>query len=191
MKLPKEFYLQEDVVSLARQLLGKVLVTKIDGKATAGVIKETEAYRAPEDRASHAYGMRRTKRNKTMFCEGGVSYVYLCYGIHSLFNVVTNIAGMPHAVLIRALEPVEGVELMLKRRNRKKADKNLAGGPGTLSQALGITTKLNGEPLVGEKVWIEERGIAVSKNAIAAGPRIGVAYAGEDAKLPWRFQIDA
>jgi DNA-3-methyladenine glycosylase len=189
MKLPREFYLRKDVVKISKELLGKVLCTKIDGKLTTGIITETEAYAGVIDRASHAYGGKRTQRTEIMFAEGGTAYVYLCYGIHHLFNVVTASADVPHAVLIRAVKPLDGIKTILQRRLKDKVDKTTAGGPGTVSQALGILTKHSGLDLLGNKIWIEDRGIKVQKSSITAGPRIGVDYAGADAKLPYRFRI--
>lgn len=199
-KLKKEFYVREDVVQIAKDLLGNYLFTKIAGKLTAGIITETEAYAGITDKASHAYNNRRTARTETMFAEGGISYVYLCYGIHHLFNVVTNVKEVPHAVLIRAVNPVEGIDVILKRRNIKtekagshyllKNKKKISGGPGTVSQALGIKTKHSGIELTGNKIWIEDKGIMILNKDIIATPRIGVGYAGEDAKLPYRFVIN-
>lgn len=187
MKLSRSFYIQPDVVAVARQLLGKRLCTRIGGKLTTALITETEAYAGVTDKASHAYGGRRTARTETMFAEGGTAYVYLCYGIHHLFNVVTNVKDVPHAVLIRAVQAEKGLPLMLERRNKPKPDKTLSGGPGTVSQALGIVTAHTGLSLLGTTIWIEETGIVVPEKSILAGPRIGVDYAGEDAKLPYRF----
>ena len=186
-KLKRYYYLQEDVVAVARDLLGKVLFTSIKGKFTGGIITETEAYAGINDKASHAFGGKRTPRNEVMYAGGGTSYVYLCYGMHHLFNVVTNTKDIPHAVLIRAIKPIEGIDTILKRRKHKTLAKNTAGGPGTVSQAMGISTKLNGEDLTGSKIWLQDDGIKVLKQNITAGPRIGVDYAGEDAKLPYRF----
>lgn len=200
MKLQKDFYLREDVAGISKELLGKYLFTKIDGKVTAGVITETEAYAGETDKASHAYSGRRTNRTEIMFAEGGVSYVYLCYGIHHLFNVVTNYRDIPHAVLVRAVKPVEGIKTILERRKLetsqiqieqvKSGKKKIAGGPGTVSQALGIQTIHTGMDLTQNKIWIEDKGIRVKPNDIKTGPRIGVDYAGEDAKLPYRFIIN-
>ena len=189
MKLSKDFYLQEDVVSLAQQLLGKRLCTRIDGKITSGIITETEAYAGVTDRASHAFGGRRTARTEVMYAEGGTAYVYLCYGIHHLFNVVTNRENIPHAVLIRAVKAEKGLPLILARRNKVKPDKTLSGGPGTVSQALGIHVKHSGLHLSGTKIWIEDAGITFTSSEIKSGPRIGVDYAGEDAWLPYRFLV--
>jgi len=192
MRLPPAFYHRTDVVQIARELLGKVLVTEFDGCRTAGMITETEAYRAPDDRACHAFGNRRTQRTEVMFAHGGHAYVYLCYGIHHLFNVVTATEDVAHAVLIRAVEPLEGVEWMLERRKMKNpASPALTTGPGALAQALGITTRWTGQNMLlpDSPVWIEDRGIELADASIAEGRRIGVDYAGECAEWPWRFWI--
>lgn len=187
-KLPAEFYLRDDVVQVSRDLLGKVLCTKINGAVTKAVITETEAYAGIDDRASHAFGDRRTKRTAPMYGPGGHAYVYLCYGIHHLFNVVTNIEGIPHAVLVRAGRPREGVETMVSRRGKKKADGQLMAGPGTISQALGVTTELTGTNLRSGTIWIEDHDIAVHENDVIVGPRVGVDYAADDARRPYRFR---
>lgn len=186
MKHPLDFYVRDDVVQISRELLGSYLFTSIDGYVTGGKIIETEAYRGPEDRASHAYNNRRTHRTEVMFHQGGVSYVYLCYGLHNMLNVVTNREGTPHAVLIRAIEPLEGIEMMLKRRKKEKRDTTLTNGPGTVARALGIDRQLNGASLLGETVWIEK---GENPKKIVTRPRVGIDYAGEDAKLPWRFLL--
>ncbi len=178
------------MIDVARDLLGKVLCTRIDGRTTSAVITETEAYAGPEDRASHAFGGRRTRRTEPMFAAGGVAYVYLCYGIHHLFNVVTSVEEDPKAVLIRAGSPVTGVRHMLARRQRERVDARLLGGPGSLARALGIRTDMTGTRLTGTRIWIEDQALAVPRNAITTGPRIGVDYAGDDASLPYRFRVD-
>ncbi|MEV4886944.1 DNA-3-methyladenine glycosylase [Chitinophaga ginsengisegetis] len=186
-KLKHEFYQQHEVTTIAKQLLGKILVTYINGVRTAGMIVETEAYAGSGDRASHAWNNRRTKRTEVMYKPGGFAYVYLCYGIHYLFNVVTNIEDTPHAVLIRALQPVDGIEMMKQRYNNKPSAK-LTAGPGSLCKAMGIDAGLNGESLTGKKVWIES-GQDIPEDAITVSTRVGVQYAGEDAYLPYRFSI--
>ena len=191
MKLVTEFYLRDDVVAISRELLGKVLCTNINGVRTEAIITETEAYAGIADKASHAYGDRRTKRTEPMYGPGGTAYVYLCYGIHHLFNVVTNDEGVPHAVLVRAGKPVEGLDEILLRRNRTKVDKTLMGGPGTVSQALGIKTDMTGTSLRGRRIWIEDRGMTVLDTDVSVGPRVGVDYAQEDAARPYRFSLDA
>ena len=180
--MPKSFYLGTDVVSSSRQLLGKVLATRVDGVYTAGIITETEAYAGAIDRASHAFGNRRTARTEVMFGEGGRAYVYLIYGIHCLFNVVIGPEEVPLAVLVRGIEPLEGVDIMLRRRQLKEVKPQLGAGPGAAAQALGITRLLNGEDLTqSNQIWIEDRGIKVPAADIASGTRVGVAYAQEDA----------
>lgn len=187
-KLLPEFYLQPDVVQVAKLLLGKLLVTNLDGVRTSVIITETEAYEGITDKASHAYGNRYTNRTETMYREGGIAYVYLCYGIHHLFNVVTNSNGTPHAVLIRAGQPIDGLATMLERRKKTGLKFNLTNGPGSLSKALGITTQLNAESLHGSHIWIEDQS-PVKSTQIIASPRVGVDYAAEDALLPYRFRI--
>lgn len=188
MKLPAGYYLHEDVTDLARDLLGKVLCTSVNGTVTKGVITETEAYNGIYDKACHAYGGRRTSRTEIMFHEGGCAYVYLCYGIHHLFNVVTGPADTPTAILVRAIQPLEGHEDMRRRRNFAPTSR-LASGPGTLSQALGIRTDHTGLLLTGDTIWLEDHGIRFPDHEIIAGPRIGVEYAEEDAALPYRFRV--
>jgi DNA-3-methyladenine glycosylase len=188
--LPKSFYKHHDVVTLAKKLLGKRLCTTTDGKFTSGIITETEAYAGETDKASHAFGGRKTERTKIMFEEGGTAYVYLCYGIHHLFNIVTNKKGIPHAILIRAIQPENGIEIMMDRRKKYKIDKTFSGGPGTVSQVLGIHVKHSGKSLLENEIWVEETGIKIPEKEIIAGPRIGVDYAGEDAKLPYRFVVN-
>jgi DNA-3-methyladenine glycosylase len=189
MILPESFYTRKDVVKIAKELLGKVLVTKFDGIETAGMIVETEAYAGAGDKASHAYGGRRTNRTQTMYAQGGTAYVYLCYGIHHLFNVVTNVADVPHAVLIRGLEPLEGIDMMMARRRKEALAPALTAGPGALSQAMGIFTSHSGMKLFGPEMYIEDRGIKLNSKDILAGTRVGVAYAQEDGLLPYRFSI--
>ena len=190
-KLRQEFYTRDDVAEVARDLLGKVLCSAIDGHLTKAVITETEAYAGIDDRASHAYGGRRTQRTEPMFARGGIAYVYLCYGIHHLFNVVTGRRDNPHAVLIRAGSPLVGIEHMLTRRNKSRADVTLLSGPGSLSRGLGIRTKHTGTSLSGDTIWIEDHDIEISDDTIRIGPRIGIDYAGDDVTRPYRFVIDA
>jgi DNA-3-methyladenine glycosylase len=189
MKLPQSFYTDDDVVKIAQELLGKYLFSHIEGEICAGMIVETEAYCGATDRACHAYPNRRTARTEIMFAKGGVAYVYLCYGIHHLFNVVTNQANQADAVLIRAIEPKIGEEIMLKRRNLKQKKYNLTAGPGAMSQALAIQTSHYGTDLQGDSIWIENRGVEIHPENIIASSRVGVGYAGEDALLPWRFRV--
>jgi DNA-3-methyladenine glycosylase len=187
-KLPESFYIREDVLQLSKELLGKVLVTNIAGIYTSGMITETEAYRAPEDKASHAYNHRRTPRTEIFYHRGGIGYVYLCYGIHNLFNVVTNQENIPHAILIRSIEPIDGIEAMMIRRKKTKLDKTLTTGPGALSQALGINKLHNKISLAGNTIWIEDRNIQVGQ--IEATTRVGIDYAEEYKEKPWRYYIE-
>ena len=177
-KLPADFYQREDVLLISRELLGKVLCTNFHGKLTSGIIVETEAYAGVTDKASHAYGGRRTKRTETMYAKGGSAYIYLCYGIHHLFNIVTNKENIPHAVLIRAIEPQDGFQVMLERRNKKEMNHMLTAGPGSLTQALGITIKDSGTFLMDNLIWLEDQNIQINNQDILASPRVGVHYAG-------------
>lgn len=187
-KLPREFYTRLNVLAVTRGLLGKLLVVPApDGTRVSGIIVEAEAYRGPQDRASHAYGDRRTNRTETMYGIGGTAYVYFVYGMYYQFNVVTNVKDVPHAVLIRALEPVEGIEIMRTRRH-SQPDHNLTNGPGKLCIALGIDRKLDRADLLGKRVWIEE-GEEISACKIDSGPRIGIDYAEEWVDKPWRVWI--
>ncbi|HUB60379.1 MAG TPA: DNA-3-methyladenine glycosylase [Puia sp.] len=186
-KLDSVFYDRPSVVAVARDLVGKVLVTELEGGRTAGRIVEVEAYNGVVDRASHAWSGRRTARTEVMFGAGGTAYVYLIYGIHHLFNVVTNTSGVPHAVLVRALEPLVGIPVMLKRMGRDRLDHSLTRGPGNLSRALGLRTVHTGMSLFGEEIWIGDDGFRPRRSEIVATPRIGVDYAGEDAALKYRF----
>jgi len=187
-KLPREFYTRSNVLTVARELLGKLLVVPArDGKRISGIIVETEAYRGPQDRASHAYGGRRTKRTETMYEIGGTAYVYFVYGMYNQFNVVTNVNDIPRAVLIRDLEPVDGVEIMRKRRH-DQPDHNLTNGPGKLCIAMGIDRTLDRADLLGNQAWLEE-GEHISGSRIVSGPRIGINYAEEWIDRPWRFWI--
>ena len=184
--LNSSYYLHEDVVFLAKDLLGKTLCTCINNTLTCGIITETEAYAGIGDKASHAYNGRRTNRTETMYSHGGVSYVYLCYGIHRLFNIVTNAKDIPHAILIRAIYPTKGIEEIVKRRGIKLSN-HLCVGPGKVSQALGIDLMHNSLSLTGNEIWLQDDHVQIKESDIHVGPRIGVDYAGEDAKLPYRF----
>jgi len=188
-KLDNSFYDRTDVVQIARELLGKVLVTDFGGQRSSGRIVETEAYNGVVDRASHAWSGRRTKRTEVMFGEPGMAYVYLIYGMHHLFNVVTNKKDTPHAILIRALDPLEGIPLMLERTGKTKLDATLTRGPGNLSKALGLTTLHTGASLHEEDIFIGDDGLRLPKKEIGTSPRIGVDYAGPDAELPYRFYV--
>ena len=188
IKIDRSWYENEDVTEIAKALLGKRLCTRFDGQLTSGLIVETEAYSGTNDKACHANGQKMTKRNKVMFEAGGLAYIYLCYGIHHLFNVVTNVNGTADAVLIRALEPADGIDVMLQRRNLIKADRRLTAGPGVLSQALGITTDVYGTALDSDDIWLEN-GVKIAVADIVETTRIGVDYAEDDALKPWRYYI--
>lgn len=189
MKLPEDYYLSNDVVAISRDLIGKYLFTSIDGETTGGYIIETEAYAGIIDKASHSFGGRMTPRTQTMYMQGGVSYVYLCYGIHEMFNIVTSVEGQPHAILIRAVVPTDGIEVMMARRNMLALKPNITKGPGSVAKALGISRKVNAVSLQSDVIWVEDRGLSFPDSEVAAGPRIGVAYAGDDALLPYRFYL--
>ncbi|QNR86595.1 DNA-3-methyladenine glycosylase [Pedobacter riviphilus] len=189
MKLKEEYYLNEDVVSLAKDLLGKVLYTKIDNEISAGIIVETEAYFGIKDKASHAYGGRRTSRTETMYGSGGIAYVYLCYGMHNLFNVVSSKENDPHAVLIRGIEPLIGIDIIEQRRNMLHTKGAISAGPGSAAKALGIDRTFNAKNLTGNEIWIEDHAIRYQNEDIVATPRVGIAYAKEHALLPWRFFV--
>ncbi len=189
MKLDKSFYRRENVPAIARELIGKLLYTCFNGVVTGGIITESEAYEGITDRASHAYGDRRTARTEVMYKAGGLAYIYLCYGMHSLFNVVTNKEGIPHAVLIRAIWPVGGISTIQSRTGKQHSSYDLSNGPGKVSRALGLHYSQTGTSLTGDEIWIEDRGLLIPPDDIEAGPRIGVDYAGEDAALSYRFLV--
>jgi len=189
MKLPEAYYLGADVVAISKSLLGKYLFTCIDGVITGGYIVETEAYNGAVDKAAHSYGNRITPRTKTMFMQGGIAYVYLCYGIHEMFNIVTSTEGHAQAILIRAIHPTEGIEAMQVRRNMMVLKPTITAGPCSVVKALGISRNINAISLQSDTLWLEDRGLNFTDDQITVGPRIGVAYAGEDALLPYRFYV--
>lgn len=188
-KLDLHFYDRNDVVQIARELLGKVLVSKIDGNTTSGIIVETEAYMALVDKASHAFGGRRTARNEHMYGLPATSYVYICYGMHRMMNIVTNKKDVPDAVLIRAIEPLEGIKTMLKRTGKTKADHTITRGPGNVGKAMGIEKIHSGLHLLGEELFVYDNGIIYPDEAIGESKRIGVESAGEDALRLYRFYV--
>lgn len=187
-KLPLSFYLRPDVMQIAKELVGKILVTDWGEGRTSGRIVETEAYNGAFDKASHAF-KGRTKRTEVMFGSGGVAYVYLCYGIHQMFNIVTNKDGEPNAILIRAVEPIEGINIMLERTGKKMLDATLTRGPGNVGKAFGFHTSQCGLSLVSDELFMADDGFKVPQAALGISPRIGVDYAGEDALLPYRFYV--
>lgn len=188
-KLPLSYYKRNDVVLIAKSLLGKSIFTNMDGRITGGVITETEAYNGIIDKASHSYAGKRTDRTEVMYQEGGITYVYLCYGIHFLLNIVTSLKNIPHAVLIRGIYPIKGIDHMLERTGKVRGDYKLTNGPGKVTKALGINKSHNGLSYGGDKIWIEDNGWEITDKDITSGPRVGVAYAEEDALLPYRFII--
>ncbi len=188
-KLDHSFYDRKNVVLIAKELLGKILVTQIDGVRTSGRIVETEAYNGVVDRASHAFGGRRTNRTENIYGGPGTVYVYFVYGLHYLFNVVTTNKETTHAIQIRALEPLEGVDYMLKRVGKPIADYTLTKGPGNLARALGISKIHTGGNLFSEEIFIGDDGVRYKKDQIIITRRIGVDYAGSDAELPYRFIV--
>lgn len=186
-KLPREFYLSKNTAKIAGELLGKLLVIPIGGQRVSGMIVEVEAYLGAEDRAAHSFGGRRTKRNEVMYGPGGHAYVFFVYGMYYQLNFVTGPAEHPHAILIRGVEPVEGIEIMRERRGSMK-DSNLTSGPGKLAIAFGVTRELNGEDLIGDRIWLEQYR-TFSRKEVEIGKRIGIDYAAEDADLPLRFWV--
>jgi len=187
-KLPREFYLSTNTAKIARDLLGKLLVVPDEtGRRVSGMIVEVEAYLGKADRAAHSFGGRRTARNEVMYGGGGHVYVFFVYGMYYQLNVVTGPADHPHAILIRGIEPVEGIEVMRERRGEMK-ETNLTSGPGKLSIAFGVTRDLNGADLTDDRIWLEEYR-SFSKKQIEIGKRIGIDYAGEDAEKPLRFWV--
>ncbi|MEQ9288337.1 MAG: DNA-3-methyladenine glycosylase [Cyclobacteriaceae bacterium] len=185
IKIQPAFFIGDDPVKIARELIGKTLVSDINGQLTKGIIVETEAYRGVNDKACHANNGKMTKRNEVMYGEGGQAYVYLCYGIHHLFNIVTNRKDKADAVLVRALQAVEGEAYMKERFTSRR--RLLLNGPGVLTKAMGITTAFSGESLMGNTVWLEEGICGFPPDEIVVSRRIGIDYAEEDAELPWRF----
>ena len=188
-KLLPAFYERSDVVAITKELIGKILVTNFDSKLTAGRIVEAEAYNGPFDKAAHSYNNRRTKRTEVMFAKGGVAYIYLIYGIHQMFNVVTNTEGIPNAILIRALEPIAGVDVMLERSVKTIHGFDLTRGPGNVAKALGFHTSQTGMSLQTDELYIADDGFVYSDADILATTRVGVDYAGEYALLPYRFIV--
>jgi DNA-3-methyladenine glycosylase len=188
-KLTIDFYNRNNVLQIARELLGKIVVTNLEGLVTSGRIVETEAYIGLTDRASHSYAGKRTARNEHMYARAATSYVYICYGIHQMLNVVTNAPEIPAAILIRAIEPLDGIDTMLLRRGKGKADATLTKGPGNVAKALGINKSHSGINLLGNAIFIVSTNHSISEKDICCSQRIGVEYAGADALLPYRFYL--
>ena len=188
-KLSIAFYQRKDVVEIAKDLLGKIVVTNIGGKITSGRIVETEAYVANVDKASHAYNGKRTLRNEAMYAAAGAIYVYICYGMHNMLNIVTNDLNVPDAILIRALEPIKGIEIMLERTGKIMLDNTLTKGPGNVAKAMGISKNITGL-MVGEKIInIYKDDFSFLQDEIGTSKRIGIDGAGTDAELPYRFFV--
>jgi DNA-3-methyladenine glycosylase len=188
-KVPLSFYNRKDVVKIARELLGKIIVTNFNGKITSGKIVETEAYVGIIDKASHSFAGRRTSRNEHMYSAAGTAYVYICYGMHQMMNIVTNEKEIPDAILIRAIEPLEGIEIMLKRTGKNKLDKTLTRGPGNVGKALGIFKHHSGLFLLDDEIFLMDNGEKIPDENIGISKRIGVESAGTDALLPYRFYV--
>ena len=188
MKLPRDFYFH-DTVDVARSLLGCVLWRRIGRELLAARLVEVEAYLGANDSASHARRGLRSARNESMYLEGGHAYVYFTYGMHWCMNVVTQEADIAEAVLLRAAEPVRGIETMRERRPKAKRDRDLMNGPGKLCSALAIDKSLDGEPLNGPSLWLSPRDIEVGDDDISVSGRIGVENSGEAAGWPLRFYL--
>jgi DNA-3-methyladenine glycosylase len=187
-KLPRDFYLQPDTLQLAQNLLGKLIVVPTEtGKRVSGMIVETEAYLGEIDKAAHSYKNRRTARNEITYALGGHSYVFFIYGMYFQFNVVCGLENIPHVCLIRAVEPMEGIEIIRARRGKMK-EQNLTSGPGKFCIAFGIDRSFNGSDLLGDKIWLEDFK-TFSGEEISNGKRIGIDYAEEFAEKPWRFWL--
>jgi DNA-3-methyladenine glycosylase len=188
-KIPLSFYTRKDVVEIAKDLIGKIIVTNFDGSITSGRIVETEAYVAITDKASHSFGGKRTARNEHMYAAAGTAYVYICYGMHQMMNVITNDKNIPDAVLIRAVEPLEGINIMLQRTGKKNLDKTLTRGPGNIGKALGIFKHHSGNHLLGNKIYLMNDNAKINEEQIGTSVRIGVESAGADSLLPYRFYL--
>jgi DNA-3-methyladenine glycosylase len=188
-KIPLSFYKRKDVVLIAKELIGKIIITHFDGKLTSARIVETEAYVGHIDKASHAFGGKRTARNEHMYAAAGTAYVYICYGLHHMMNIVTNDKNIPDAVLIRAVEPIDGIETMAKRTGKKVNDKTITRGPGNVGKALGIFKHHSGNYLLGNEIYLADDNSKIPEENIGISARIGVESAGKDALLPYRFYL--
>jgi DNA-3-methyladenine glycosylase len=188
-KIPLSFYKRKDVVLIAKELIGKIIITHFDGKLTSARIVETEAYVGHIDKASHAFGGKRTARNEHMYAAAGTAYVYICYGLHHMMNIVTNDKNIPDAVLIRAVEPIDGIETMAKRTGKNTNDKTITRGPGNVGKALGIFKHHSGNYLLGNEIYLADDNSKIPEENIGISARIGVESAGKDALLPYRFYL--
>ena len=184
-----EFYQRNNVVQIAKDLLGKIVVTNINGFVTSGRIVETEAYVGITDKASHSFGGKRTARNEIMYAAPGTAYIYICYGMHQMLNIVTNEKEIPDAVLIRAIEPIKGIDIMLERTGKKVLDKTLTRGPGNVGKALGIFRHHSGAHLLDNEIYLLDDGFIISGKDLGISIRIGVESAGSDGLLPYRFYV--
>jgi len=189
--LPPDFYRRPNPVQIARELLGKHVYSCLDGQLTGGRIVETEAYSHEGDDSMQLHLKRRGTHGRALHEPGGRAYLYQVYNRHTLFNISTNVADKPDTVLIRAIEPLVGLDIMAARRGVVPPDSaRLTAGPGLLTQALGITPALSGTDLQGPTLWLEDAGEIVAEPDVLASPRVGLAYAGETAAtLPWRFRL--
>jgi DNA-3-methyladenine glycosylase len=188
-KLTIDFYNRKDVVQIARELLGKIVVTRFNDQLTSGRIVETEAYVALVDKASHSFLGKRTNRNEHMYSPAGTAYIYICYGMHQMLNVVTNDEGIPDAILIRAIEPIEGIDIILQRTGKLHADYTLTKGPGNVGRALGIIRQHSGLLLLDDLLFITDDKKKYTDDETGVSPRIGINSAGPDALLPYRFYV--
>ena len=188
-KVPLSFYDRKDVVKIAKELLGKIIVTNIDGLFTSGRIVETEAYVGISDKASHSFSGRRTAKNEHMYSAPGTAYIYICYGMHQMMNIVTNEKEIPDAVLIRAVEPLKGIDIMLQRTGKGQLDKTLTRGPGNVGKALGIFKHHSGLHLLDEQIYLLDDGHKIPEEKLGVSKRIGVESAGADGLLPYRFFV--
>lgn len=188
-KIGLDFYTRKDVVAIAKDLIGKIIVTKFKGITTSGRIVETEAYVAHVDKASHSFGGRRTARNEHMYAKPGTAYVYICYGMHQMFNIVTNEKDIPDAILVRAVEPLTGIDTMLQRTGKQAMDFTLTRGPGNVGKAFGIFKKHSGLNLLGNEIYLADDGFQMKENEMGSSKRIGVEGAFPDSELPYRFYV--
>lgn len=189
-KLPGIFFDRDDVVQIARDLLGKLVITAINGELTGGRIVETEAYVGITDKASHSFGGRRTPKNEHMYSAAATSYIYICYGMHQMLNIVTNKKDIPDAILIRAIQPEIGIDIMERRTGKEPGDHTITKGPGNVGKALGLTKINSGISLLNGEIRIYKDDESELRPAsIGTSKRIGVESAGADGLLPYRFYI--
>ncbi|MBK0382311.1 DNA-3-methyladenine glycosylase [Pedobacter sp. SD-b] len=186
MNLDNTFYHRNDTVKMAKELIGKFLFSNVDGKLTGGMIVETEAYMGSIDSSCHTFNNRKTERNATMFNRGGVSYMYVCYGIHDMLNIVTGDEGNSQVILVRAVEPKFGLDIMQQRRGQVPLNR-LAKGPGSLAKALGLNKSFDNSSLTDGLIWIENKGIEFLEKDIIESPRIGLSCPEPYFSIPWRF----